>query len=287
MVLAIVVPFLDEEAFLGQLLGSLAEQRRLPDRLVLVDDGSSDGSYELASAFAAEHDWAVAVRRDRTGERTSPGDRLARASELVAFQWAAGELDVEWDVLAKLDADLRLPPCALEEILDHLERDAGLGVAGSFLQENGARIRIGRGHVHGATKFYRRACWEQIAPLPPILGWDTIDLARARMRGWRTESFALSCGDPEHLRTRGSHDGQLRGFRRWGECAYAYGEPLPVALLQGARQARVSPRVVGGAHYVAGWAGAALRHAPRAEPELRAFVRGEQYQRIRRRLLPR
>jgi hypothetical protein len=44
------------------------------------------------------------------------------------------------------------------------------------------------------------------------------------------------------------------------------------------------PRLQGGAHYVAGWAGAALRRAPRAEAEVRAHVRREQLRRIGRRL---
>ena len=115
--------------------------------------------------------------------------------------------------------------------LGELERDERLGLAGSYLQESGARIRIGEGHVHGATKFFRRDCWEEISPVPPILGWDTIDEFTARMRGWRTQSFAMPDGDPEHLRPRGTHDGLLRGYRRWGECSYALGEsPLHVAL---------------------------------------------------------
>jgi glycosyltransferase involved in cell wall biosynthesis len=289
MKLAIVVPFLDEEAFLGELLSSLDAQRRRPDALVLVDDGSTDGSAAMAREFADSRSWATALRRERDPD--AGVDRLARASELVAFQWAASQLDDDWDVLAKLDGDIRLPPCALEELLAALERDPGLGVVGSYLQQDEGRgmerIRIGAGHVHGATKFYRRACWEQIAPLPPILGWDSIDLVRAGLRGWRTESIALSCGDPVHLRVRGSHDGQLRGYRRWGECAYAIGEPFPVALLQGARHMKNPPRVSGGAHYVVGWAGAALRRTPRAEREVRARVRREQFRAIGRRLVGR
>jgi glycosyltransferase involved in cell wall biosynthesis len=288
MVLAIVVPFLDEERYLPRLLASLDAQSRLPDRLVLVDDGSTDASGVLAERFARERAWATYVRRERDAD--AGPDRLARASELVAFQWAAAQLEERWDVLAKLDADLELPPCALEELLGHVETQPELGIVGTFLQQEDepgaglARIQIGAGHVHGATKFYRRACWDQIAPIPPILGWDTIDLFLAEMHGWGARSFALSCGDPVHLRTRGSHDGQLRGYRRWGECSYAWGEPLPITLLQATRHMRRAPYVIGGFHYVAGWAGAAVRRAPRAGADVRRFARRQQYERIGRRL---
>ena len=279
------VPFLNEREHLPDFLGSLAAQTRLPDRLLLVDDGSTDGSHETASEFAAMHEWASLLRRPpRPPER----DRLASAKELEAFQWAVEQLDVQWDFVGKLDADLRLTPRTLETLLAELEQDERLGLAGSYLQENGGRIQIGAGHVHGATKFFRRRCWEDIAPVPPILGWDTIDEFTARMRGWRTQSFAMPDGDPEHLRPRGTHDGLLRGYRRWGECSYALGEsPLHVALYTLRQMLTERPPLAGGASYAAGYAGAALRRVPRADGEVRAAVRREQKQKIKGRLLPR
>jgi len=282
VILAACVPFLNEREHLPDFLASLAAQTRAPDRLLLVDDGSTDGSHEPAAEFAAAHPWARLLRRPpRTPER----DRLATAKELEAFQWAVARLDLEWDVVAKLDADIRLTPRTVEAILAELEGDERLGLAGSYLQENGSRVRIGEGHVHGATKFFRRACWEEIAPIPPILGWDTIDEFTARMRGWRTQSFAMPDGDPEHLRPRGTYDGLLRGYRRWGECSYALGEsPLHVALYTLRQMATERPRVAGGASYAAGYASAALRRAPRATAELRAQVRREQKRRIKARL---
>jgi hypothetical protein len=283
VILAVAVPFLNESEHLHEFLASLGAQTRTPDRLLLVDDGSTDGSDEIAAEFAATHEWASLLRRPaRPPER----DRLATAKELEAFQWAVEQLDLAWDVVGKLDADLRLTPRTLETILGELERDEQLGLAGSYLQENGSRIAIGAGHVHGATKFFRRACWEQIGPIPPILGWDTIDEFTARMHGWRTQSFAMPDGDPEHLRPRGTFDGLLRGYRRWGECSYALGEsPLHVALYTLRQMATERPPVAGGASYAAGYAAAALRRVPRAEPEVRAEVRRQQKQRIKARIL--
>lgn len=289
MRLAVVVPFLNEAEFLGRLLSSIEAQDRPPDRLLLVDDGSEDGSHAIAAAFADRVAYARTLKRPRQDRTT---DRLARASELVAFQWAAEQLDVEWDVVAKLDADLELPPCAFAYLLDRLDADPQLGIAGSFLSEHGEhevprRIQIPEHHVHGATKFYRRACFSAITPIPPILGWDTIDEATAQLHGWTTRSFALPGGDPLHLRPRGAYDGRLRAHRRWGECAYAFGEPLAVTVLLGARQISDPPPVIASVNYVAGWLGAALRRQPRAAGEVRAFVRRKQWEGIRGRLLGR
>ena len=283
VILVVAVPFLNEREHISDFLESVAAQTRRPDRLLLVDDGSTDGSHEAAAEFAAEHSWARLLRRPaRDPER----DRLAGAKELEAFQWAVDQCDLGWDVVAKLDADLRLTPLTIETILTQLEGDDRLGLAGSYLQENGRRIRIGEGHVHGATKFFRRACWDAIAPVPAILGWDIIDESTARLHGWRTQSFAMPDGDPEHLRPRGTYDGLLRGYRRWGECSYALGEsPLHVTLYALRQMATERPRGAGGASYAAGYAGAALRRAPRADADVRASVRRAQKQRIKERIL--
>lgn len=283
-----IVPFLDEERFLPAFLESIEGQTRRPDRLLLVDDGSTDGSYGIASDFARRHDWVTAVQRP---PRAQERDRLATAAEYVAFQWAVASVDEPWDVIAKLDGDLHLTPRTIETIVGELDSDPGLGLAGSYLSEVGGdgvlgRLKIRPEHVHGATKFYRRECYEAIQPMPAILGWDMIDEIKVEMAGWRTQSFAMPEGDPLHMRLRGGHSGLLRGFRRWGEGAWAMGEhPLHV-LLHGFQRMSDPPKVIGGLNYMLGWASAGLRRLPRAEPEVREVVRRGQLKRIGRRLTP-
>lgn len=287
MRIAVVVPFLDEARYLPELLASLAAQERRADVVALVDDGSTDGSRELAAAFAATHPDAVVLARP---SRPPARDRLAGGAAVRAFAWGVEQLDGGWDVVAKVDADLRLNPRLLATIERELLADPALGMAGTYLSAPAGdgtvqRQRCRPEHVEGETKFYRRACFEQIAPLPAMLGWDTIDEVRARLRGWRTRSFAVPGGDSLHLREMGGHDGVLRGLRRRGTCAWAYGEhPLHV-LAVGVQRLRDRPRFAGGASYVLGWALAGLRRMPRAEREVRSEVRRDGLRRLGRRAL--
>jgi hypothetical protein len=284
MVLAVVVPFLNERKHLPTLLESVDAQSRLPDQLVLVDDGSTDGSYEIAQAFAGKHPYALALRLPA---RPPEADRLAAAPELRAFQIGVERVDVPYDVVAKFDADLDLSRSHFAEIQSLLERDPGLGIAGGYLS-----IRLADGsvvrewhpaeHVRGANKFYRRQCLDQIGPLPAHLGWDTIDEVKARMHGWRTQTIELPGGDTIHLRPTGFHDGRFRAFWRWGECAYGFGShPLHI-LAGGVARFRKPPYIAGGAAYILGWGSAYARRRPRAEPEVRAFRRREELQRVQR-----
>jgi biofilm PGA synthesis N-glycosyltransferase PgaC len=284
--LAVVVPFLDEAAVLGELLRSLEAQRRRPDELLLVDDGSADGSGALAAAFCDRHGWASSARRP---QRARGRDRLAGGTALEAFEWGVNRLRSDWDVVAKVDADVRLTPATLATLETAFARDPSLGLAGPFLSAPAGRgrevrQRLPRTHAEGEARFYRRACWAEISPLPAMVGWDTIDLVRARLRGWRTESFEVPGGDPLHLRPMGARDGRLRGYRRWGRCAWSFGEhPLHVVALA-VQRAGDDPPLLGALNYLAGWSWAALRRAPRAESEVRDYVRRDQLRRMRRRL---
>ncbi len=282
LVMAGIVVFLNEERYLPTFLASVAAQTRQPDELLLVDDGSSDRSLEIAQAFAAEHAYARVLRRPaRAPER----DRLACAGELVAFQWALPQLTSSWDIVAKLDGDIRFSPLTWETLEDAFRSDPSLGMAGPYQSARSAagilaRERTPEEHVRGGSRFYRRVCLDAIAPIPAHLGWDTLDEFRARMRGWRTASLSITDGDTEHLRPVGRQDGVLRAWRRWGVCAWGYGEhPLHV-LLVAVQRVGDHPPVLGGINYVLGYGAAAVRRAPRAEPELRAYVRRDQLRRI-------
>jgi glycosyltransferase involved in cell wall biosynthesis len=172
LVMAGIVVFLNEERHLPSFLTGVAAQSRPPDELLLVDDGSTDASAELARAFAADHAYAHYLQRPvRRPER----DRLATAGELVAFQWALPRLRSAWDVVAKLDGDIRFSPLTWETLGEAFKADPSLGMAGPYQSARGRtgeleRERTPEEHVRGGSRFYRRACLEQISPIPVHLG---------------------------------------------------------------------------------------------------------------------
>ena len=49
--LSVVIPYYNEAGFLPQTLRSLLAQTRVPDQLILVDNGSTDGTEELCRAI--------------------------------------------------------------------------------------------------------------------------------------------------------------------------------------------------------------------------------------------
>jgi hypothetical protein len=281
--LAVIVCFLNEAQHLPKLLHSIERQERLPDELLLVDDGSTDESARLAQDFAARREWVRALQRPK---RPTERDRLGTAAELRAFQWGVEQLSETPGVVVKMDGDLELSADLMAAAMRKFENEPALGITGAFLSH-----RLGDGeperdphpvlHVRGANKFYRWECYEQIQPIEPILGWDTADELAARMHGWQTESFEVPGGDPVHLRPTGLHDGRLRAYRRWGWCAWGYGAHPLWVVLGGISRFRARPRVLAGLSYILGWAIAGIRRRPRVRREVRRQARAEEMRALR------
>jgi glycosyltransferase involved in cell wall biosynthesis len=105
--LSVVIPALNEERHLGQLLSDIKRQTQSLDEVIVVDAGSSDATVSIA-----EQSQAVVLH----GEPP-----VARGRNLGGYS-ATGEL------IFFLDADTRLPGTFLEDFVSELER-RGLDIA--------------------------------------------------------------------------------------------------------------------------------------------------------------
>jgi poly-beta-1,6-N-acetyl-D-glucosamine synthase len=279
----IVSPVRNEARHIDKVARAVAAQELAPARWVAIDDGSTDGTYELLKELEGEIDFLTVVRAPAvaTGpDGSGPKDRLAQAIEVHNFNLALTEVDSEeYTHVMKLDGDIELPADYLRVLMERFSEDPSLGLAGGVLieptPEGGTRrILIPSHHVHGALKCYSRACFEAIGGVQERLGWDTIDGTYARMRGFQTRNFRDLVSI--HHRPIASADGRLRGRARHGECAYIthYG-PLWV-LLRSLKVARNSPVGLSGIAFVYGYVRAwALRVERVPDREYRRFTRRE------------
>ena len=183
----VVIPAHNEGERLTHCLNSIVNQNRLPDRLVLVNDRSTDGSPDLMESFANKYDWIDLVHFEKEGHH-GPGSRI-----IEAFNFGLETLNDDFDVICKFDADLIFPEHYLEKLEQAYTENSKLGMWGGHcaIEKNGKWERekaTGKRHIRGALKSYRKSCFEAIGRLRTSIGWDTLDQLLALYNGWEYEA---------------------------------------------------------------------------------------------------
>lgn len=198
----IVVPAYNEAKFLSDFLESVVNQTLLPNRLILVNDNSTDETYEIASKFAQQYAW-ISVVQNKSKSQHEPGSKVIKA-----FNKGLAMLPKDYELILKLDADLLLPSNYIQEISNHFKNHPKTGIAGGFAyiqKENQWVLEnlTDKDHVRGALKAYRKACFEAIGGLQPAMGWDTLDELLAKYDGWEVQTIPDL--KVKHLKPTGSN----------------------------------------------------------------------------------
>ena len=273
--LALVVPFLDEERYPARAAGlDRRADTRPPTGSLLVDDGSRDASPELADAFADAH-----ACRDRAAAAGAAGRRPTGSPAPTSCARSAGRS--MRSTSRGTSSPSSTPTCACPRarsptIEARFRDDPRLGIAGPRL------LSVDDDGTRRLAPHAPRARGGRREVLPARLPRGDRRRSRRSSAGTRSTRCAPACagGAPpaaaprEEPRAAPAPDGRPRrrrcaAFRRWGACAYAYGEHPLYALLMGIRQLpQCRPSSSAALSYVAGWMLAAL--APRAARRARA-----------------
>lgn len=201
----------NEASSIGGLLDSLARQTRLPDEVVIVDGGSTDGTLETLQARAVSGSLHMVVL-SRPGLNISEGRNAAIAA-------ASGQ------IIAVTDAGVRLEPDWLEHLVAPFSQDPAPDVVSGFFLADprstferalGAitlprmqEIDLASFHPSSRSVAFRRSAWEQVGGYPEWLDYceDLVFDFALRDAGLR---FAFAPAALVHFRPRTS----LRAFYR-------------------------------------------------------------------------
>jgi biofilm PGA synthesis N-glycosyltransferase PgaC len=275
----IITPLRDEEEHVVATIQSVTRQTILPSEWVLVDDGSTDATGKIIDQHATQFPWIQVVHRPNRGFR-KPGGGV-----MEAFYAGYDALERnDWEFVVKLDGDLTFSSDYFEKCFERFSRDPQLGIGGGEiyhrLEGGGLKVEANPTfHVRGATKIYRRGCWEAIGGLIPAAGWDTIDEVKANMLGWRTYSFKEL--RLLHHRFTGSAEGLLEDRVKHGAACYVSGyHPLFVTASCVFRLVQ-KPYVLGSAAILYGFVRGYFTRAPRVnDAPLVGYLRAQQLRRL-------
>jgi len=169
---SLIATLKDEAGSVRGFLDGLLGQSRMPDEIVLVDGGSTDGTVEEIER--ARPDAPVPIRLIE-----APGANISEGRN-VAIDAAAHEL------IAVTDAGTRPEPSWLEELIAPLERDSSLAVSSGFF-------------LPGGSDWRQRALATAITPQREEIDPETF-LPSSRSVAFRRDWWSRVGGYPEWLR---------------------------------------------------------------------------------------
>jgi poly-beta-1,6-N-acetyl-D-glucosamine synthase len=275
----LVTPARNEAAFIELTIKSMVSQTVLPLKWVIVSDGSTDGTDEIVSRYAAEHSWIELVRMPERRERHFAG-------KVHAFNAGYARVRaLEYDVIGGMDGDISFDEDYFSFLLDKLAGDPSLGLVGTPFKDTSMYDYrfVSIEHVSGACQLFRRECFEEIGGYKAVKsgGVDHIAVLTARMTGWKTRTFTDKVC-LHHRKIGSAGRGPLNAKFRTGALDYALGGHPVWELFRTAYQMTKAPYIVGGLSLLAGYVTASVRRAERPiSPELVAFRRREQMQRLK------
>ena len=277
----IITPARNEAEFIGLTIESVIAQSVKPQKWVIVSDGSTDGTDEIVSGYAAEHPWIELVRMPARLERNFAGKVHAFRAGYARVQ------NLDYQVIGSLDGDMSFDGEYFSFLLKKLVADRSLGLVGTPFKEGTTPLYDYRymslEHVSGACQLFRRECFEEIGGYVPVKGGciDHIAVLSARMKGWKTRSYPekLSC----HHRPMGTaQQGSVTARFKNGAKDYAIGNH---PLWEGVRtvyQMTRPPLMIGGLMVGLGYAWSYVRRKERpVSRELVNFHRREQMTRLK------
>ena len=161
---AVVIPAWNVERYIGEAIESVLAQTAPADSIVVVDDGSTDSTAEIAGRYPTVR----LLRQEHAGAGAARNRGAAATDEAL---------------LAFLDADDVWLPDKLEQQLPRLEEPgvgAVFGLVQNFLSPDVADVlgameferRALPGYLASAA-VVRRADWEQVGPFvtEPVIDW--------------------------------------------------------------------------------------------------------------------
>ncbi|WP_028122639.1 glycosyltransferase family 2 protein [Epilithonimonas tenax] len=250
----IIIPAHNEESSISSCLGSLQKQSFREFVCVVVNDGSTDATKEIVQDFGLRNS-NFQLTNLQTSEH-QPGAKVVRT-----FEKGLQSVDIkDFDVVCKFDADIIFPINYLEKVNKIFECNPKAGLVSGlvyvrnykqnpeiknlklpsenlfdFTNKNHDWIfenLSSKDHVRGPVKAYRKACFQDMQGLRPLLGWDNLDVLLAKKNGW--EVFTIKDLWVKHLRPT-AYKYRDQKAEKLGQYFYNIGLSLPLAMISSAK----------------------------------------------------
>ncbi len=254
-------------------LDSLLRQTISPERVIVVDDGSTDGTGRIALNYKERYNTINMLTLPNRGYD------IRRVPSNINLAWKQNaETGLRTGFFMISGDDCSYPTSYAEALISRMQSNERLVVASGLPSSAGARTR--EHAVSGSGRMIKSSFWVDVGGQYPVrAGWETWLLYTAAMKGLETRPF--NDLQYQHVRPRGT----THQFAYWGAAMGTLGYHPLYALGRISKNALVRSIGVKGSvnmlrGYVQSQIGSEDPFISPFDPPLREFVMREQSRRI-------
>lgn len=276
----LISPVRNEGRNIDKTINSVIHQSILPQQWIIVDDGSTDNTKEIIRGYLKDYKFINLIELPDRGYYD-----LSGGGEIKAFYEGFKNMKhSNFEYIGKLDGDVSFDSDYFKNLLEKFVYNENLGIiSGSCYYDYDGSLKLEKSyiyHVRGAARLYRKKCWDDIGGTIKDLGWDAIDVYKARMKGWQTQSFN-EIKMIHHVKTW-TKGGILKGRKRGGRIEYLKGSHPLFILIKTLVYVFTSPIFIGAMFYMLGYLMPYFKFERKnVERDLEIFIRKEQIDRLK------
>jgi glycosyltransferase involved in cell wall biosynthesis len=198
----------NEEENLPDLVKSVVEQTIKPVLWVIVDDNSTDNSYQMLKGYQKKHGWIDCIKYATSPEEHEAKKKMGNIDLRlftyfhVSFVKKYGidyairyikEHNMQYDYLSIIDGDMTLDINYFEGVIGEMKKDKNLGIASGATYS-----RVGKNLIleikrsdqpEGQSMVFSKECYIDIGGITPSLSYDGVCIVKAKNKGWKTLLF--------------------------------------------------------------------------------------------------
>lgn len=244
----LITPIKNEEKNLEKLIRSIVNQTIHPVLWVIVNDHSTDNSYEYISKAEKEHPWIRCIKPSVKKEDRDLGFHLPKImQEGFDFAYKAAKLEnISFDYVGNIDGDLQPNSNYFENLIKEFKLNSRLGVASGMpvIEYEGKYIHPRVASIpSGGAILIDKACFEICGGIPQSYSYDSVLNVKAILNGWEAKRFTSA----EHYSTRYARgaDSDWKRYVTLGKSHYYIGYNFLLAILKGVKLSFTSPHIKG------------------------------------------